>query len=41
MATTEKRSHYQLTFAVLATGMASYALLQSMVSPVLSLLVVD
>ena len=32
----ETRSHYQLTFAVLATGVAAFALLQSLVIPVLS-----
>ena len=33
-----KRSHYQLTFAVLAVGASAYSLLQSLVSPVLPLL---
>jgi EmrB/QacA subfamily drug resistance transporter len=31
-----RRSHYQVTFAVLAAGIAAYALLQSMVIPVLT-----
>ena len=35
---TAKRSHYQLTFIVLAVGTSAYALLQSLVSPVLPLL---
>jgi EmrB/QacA subfamily drug resistance transporter len=38
MAPSAARSRYQLTFGVLAIGMASYALLQSMVAPVLGLL---
>jgi EmrB/QacA subfamily drug resistance transporter len=33
--TTERRAHYQLTFVVLALGVAAYALLQSLVTPVL------
>src|ERR1700712_2998326 len=33
-----KRSHYQLTFVVLAVGASAYSLLQSLVSPVLPLL---
>jgi EmrB/QacA subfamily drug resistance transporter len=33
-----KRSHYQLTFIVLAVGTGAYSLLQSLVSPVLGLL---
>ncbi|MCW2787786.1 MAG: transporter [Aeromicrobium sp.] len=36
-----KRSHYQLTFAVLAVSVASFALLQSLVTPVLSEIQVD
>src|ERR1700743_3097636 len=36
-----RRSHYQLTFAVLAVGVVAYALLQSLVTPVLSTLQVD
>jgi len=36
MAHAERRSHYQLTFAVLALGVASYSLLQSLVTPVLA-----
>jgi EmrB/QacA subfamily drug resistance transporter len=35
MATDAKRTHYQATFAVLATAVAAYALLQSLVVPVL------
>ena len=31
----ENRSHYQLTFVVLAVGVGAYALLQSLVTPVL------
>ena len=31
-----RRSHYQLTFAVLAIGIGAFALLQSLVIPVLS-----
>src|ERR1700743_3245444 len=31
-----RRSHYQLTFAVLAVGIGAFALLQSLVIPVLS-----
>jgi EmrB/QacA subfamily drug resistance transporter len=38
---TEARSHYQLTFIVLAVGAASYSLLQSLVSPLLPLLETD
>jgi EmrB/QacA subfamily drug resistance transporter len=36
-----RNTHYQLTFAVLAVGVAAYALLQSLVVPVLSTLQVD
>jgi EmrB/QacA subfamily drug resistance transporter len=32
---TEQRAHHQVTFAVLAAGVAAYALLQSLVTPVL------
>lgn len=35
------RVHHQITFAVLAVGVAAYALLQSLVTPVLSTLQVD
>jgi EmrB/QacA subfamily drug resistance transporter len=38
MSDTAKRSHYQLTFAVVSIGTSAYALLQSLVSPVLPLL---
>jgi EmrB/QacA subfamily drug resistance transporter len=38
MSADTKRSHYQLTFVVLAVGAGAYSLLQSMVSPVLPLL---
>jgi EmrB/QacA subfamily drug resistance transporter len=41
MASTNKRSHYQLTFAVLAVAVSSFALLQSLVTPVLSEIQVD
>lgn len=41
MASTETRSHYQLTFAVLAVAVTSFALLQSLVTPVLSEIQVD
>jgi EmrB/QacA subfamily drug resistance transporter len=36
MARTGKRAHYQVTFAVLAMGVAAFALLQSLVIPVLT-----
>jgi EmrB/QacA subfamily drug resistance transporter len=36
-----KRSHYQLTFAVLAVSVAAFALLQSLVTPVLAEIQVD
>src|ERR1700753_2325084 len=36
-----QRSHYQLTFAVLALGIGSFALLQSLVIPVLSTVQVE
>jgi EmrB/QacA subfamily drug resistance transporter len=36
MAKTGKRAHYQLTFAVLTLGVAAFALLQSLVIPVLT-----
>src|SRR3954465_14068771 len=35
MSTTERRAHHQLTFAVLATGVIAFGLLQSLVTPVL------
>jgi EmrB/QacA subfamily drug resistance transporter len=35
VSSTEHRSHYQLTFIVLAVGVCAYALLQSLVTPVL------
>src|ERR1700760_3513871 len=41
MASTTHRVHHQITFAVLAAGVASYSLLQSLVVPVLSTLQVD
>src|SRR5277367_2591362 len=36
MAGVRERAHYQVTFAVLAAGVAAYALLQSLVIPVLT-----
>jgi EmrB/QacA subfamily drug resistance transporter len=36
MARTKKRSHYRLTFVALLLGVVAYALLQSMVNPVLT-----
>src|SRR5271167_1563369 len=36
MAGVRARAHYQVTFAVLAAGVAAYALLQSLVIPVLT-----
>jgi EmrB/QacA subfamily drug resistance transporter len=41
MAMLEKRVHHQVTFVVLAAAVAAYALLQSLVVPVLSTLQVD
>lgn len=38
MPATAQRSHYQLTFVVLAVGAGAYSLLQSLVTPVLPLL---
>jgi EmrB/QacA subfamily drug resistance transporter len=35
MGTTERRAHHQVTFAVLTTGVIAFALLQSLVTPVL------
>lgn len=36
MASSTRRSHYQVTFAVLAVSVAAFALLQSLVTPVLA-----
>lgn len=36
MAAPEARTHHQVTFAVLAAGVAAYALLQSLITPVLT-----
>lgn len=36
MAASGARTHYQVTFAVLAAGVAAYALLQSLITPVLT-----
>ena len=36
MAESARRSHYQVTFAILAVGIGAYALLQSLVIPVLT-----
>lgn len=41
MSSVAKRSHYQLTFTVLAVSVAAFALLQSLVTPVLSEIQVD
>jgi MFS family permease len=41
MARTGKRAHYQVTFAVLAMGVAAFALLQSLVIPVLTTRVIQ
>lgn len=41
MPSTEQRSHYQLTFTVLAVAVSAFALLQSLVTPVLSEIQVD
>ena len=35
MSSTERRAHHQVTFAVLTTGVIAFALLQSLVTPVL------
>ncbi|WP_222268114.1 MFS transporter [Modestobacter marinus] len=35
MSTTERRAHHDVTFAVLATGVVAFGLLQSLVTPVL------
>src|SRR3954451_7613360 len=35
MSTTERRAHHDVTFAVLATGVIAFGLLQSLVTPVL------
>jgi len=36
MAVPEARTHYRVTFAVLAAGVAAYALLQSLITPVMT-----
>ena len=36
MAQEKNRAHYQVTFAVLTAGIAAFALLQSLVLPVLT-----
>ena len=41
MASETRRVHHQVTFAVLAAAVAAYALLQSLVTPVLSTIAVD
>jgi EmrB/QacA subfamily drug resistance transporter len=41
MSSVATRSHHQLTFAVLAVSVASFALLQSLVTPVLSQIQID
>ncbi|WP_329137630.1 MFS transporter [Streptomyces sp. NBC_01476] len=41
MASETRRTHHQVTFAVLAAGVAAYALLQSLVTPVLATIAVD
>ena len=41
MALVSKRPHYKVTFAVLLLGVSAYALLQSMVVPVLPTLITD
>ena len=41
MAAPSRRSHYQLTFGVLAVAVAAFALLQSLVTPVLATIQVD
>ncbi|WNI18524.1 MFS transporter [Actinacidiphila sp. ITFR-21] len=41
MAAETRRTHHQVTFAVLAAGVAAYALLQSLVTPVLATIAVD
>ena len=41
MALSKTRPHYNVTFAVLLLGVAAYALLQSLVVPVLATLTVD
>jgi EmrB/QacA subfamily drug resistance transporter len=41
MSSTVDRQHYQVTFAVLAAAVAAYALLQSLVTPVLSTIQAD
>ena len=41
MASVDRRTPHQVTFAVLAAGVAAYALLQSLVTPVLGTIAVD
>ncbi|MFC4034872.1 MFS transporter [Streptomyces polygonati] len=41
MASQTRRTHHQVTFAVLAAAVAAYALLQSLVTPVLATIAVD
>jgi EmrB/QacA subfamily drug resistance transporter len=41
MASETRRTHHQVTFAVLAAAVAAYALLQSLVTPVLATIAVD
>jgi EmrB/QacA subfamily drug resistance transporter len=41
VASETRRTHYQVTFAVLAAAVAAYALLQSLVTPVLGTIAVD
>lgn len=41
LAPEPRRTHHQVTFAVLAAGVAAYALLQSLVTPVLGTIAVD
>ena len=41
MAAETRRTHHQVTFAVLAAAVAAYALLQSLVTPVLGTIAVD
>jgi EmrB/QacA subfamily drug resistance transporter len=41
MASETRRTHHQVTFAVLAAAVAAYALLQSLVTPVLGTIAVD
>ncbi|MDH6291315.1 MFS family permease [Rhodococcus opacus] len=41
MKTASRRSHHQLTFAVITLGVGAYALLQSLVMPVLPTIEVE